>query len=151
MSDRTRTLVDVLGALGVIASLIFVGLEIRQNTAVARVTAFHTFLSEVNTLTDRVVTDDRLAGLIARTAQGEVMADFSPEDQLRLRAHFLSILRVWEGLHRSVGEGILDDSELGLIGAGNIDANPFFMELWPGVRGQFSASFVEFMETRLRL
>ena len=40
MSDQRKDLVEIVGVIAIVASLIFVGYEIRQNTVVARVSVF---------------------------------------------------------------------------------------------------------------
>ena len=147
-----KAVLDTLGVLGVIGSLVFVGLEVRQNTAVARAAAYHSFMTEVHAQNARVATDDRLAGLLVRVYMEDAATeDFTPEEQIRLREHLLGLVRVWEGLYRSVSEGLLDEEDLRIVARGGALSNRFFRELWPAIRPQFSEGFVAFLEPQVGL
>ena len=47
-SNSKRKLIDLLAAVGVVASLIFVGLEVRQNTLISRSAAVESITEQVN-------------------------------------------------------------------------------------------------------
>ena len=46
---ETNDLLQIIGMLGLIASLIFVGMELRQNQQVARVTAYQALAEQIAT------------------------------------------------------------------------------------------------------
>ena len=102
---------ETLAALGVIASMIFVGLEIRQNTAVARMVAAQTFTQQQLDL-NQVIMTEGYPELNTRMIEGALRQDFSSGDQLRLDATNLSVIRIWESLYRSVQLGIQDEEML---------------------------------------
>ncbi len=47
-SNSKRKWIDLLGAVGIVASLIFVGLEVRQNTLISRGAAVQSITEQVN-------------------------------------------------------------------------------------------------------
>ena len=47
-SNSKRKWIDLLGAVGVVASLIYVGLEVRQNTLISRGAAVQSITEQVN-------------------------------------------------------------------------------------------------------
>ena len=136
----------MLGAAGVILSLLFVGYEIRQNTAVARTEAFHSFMADRSALLDIIATDPVLTPLIARAVGGEQAESFDEVERLRLQVYFTRSIRNWEGLFTAVREGVLDDEVLGVVGGGGAFDNDFFRAVWPSLRHRFAPDFVQFFE-----
>ena len=115
---------ETLAALGVISSMVFVGLEIRQNTSVARMAAAQTFTQQQLDLNQVIMTEGYPA-LNARMIEGAIREDFSSGDQLRTNATHLSVVRIWESL--------------------------YFIESWPFYRGAFTEDFASYFEGQLGL
>jgi hypothetical protein len=86
---------QVLAILGVIISLAFVGLEINQNTSLARNQAYLEYVESLKDLTLEIATDDALPGLIARLVEGEMEEGFSAEDNVRIPLFQNATVRVW--------------------------------------------------------
>jgi hypothetical protein len=136
---------QIAATLSVILSLGFVGYELRQNTAVAQFEAYTSFLQAVRDNEHLIASDPIITPLLVRVAEGAPPEDFTLEEQFRLRATYQSLLRLWEGLFRSVQLGILPQSTLGVVGTTSL-ANPYFRSTWPNMRGSFSPEFVVFVE-----
>ena len=113
--DR-KSVGQILATGSVVLSLVFVGYEVRQNTAVARMAAYHTFMDGITERNNMLATDPILA----------VPDEFDDVERLRIRINFAALLRHWEGLYRSVQEGILPDRTLEVVGAGRGFHNPYF-------------------------
>jgi len=94
---KTSRLAEIFGTISVVLSLIFVGVEINQNTNLTRNQAYLDFAESLKDLTLQVATDDVLPSLVARTVEGETIDDFSLEDQVRLNSMQTATVRVWEG------------------------------------------------------
>ena len=77
-------LAEIFGTISVVLSLIFVGVEIHQNTNLTRNQVSLDFAESLKDLTLQIATDDNLPGLVARTVAEETSNDFSLEDQVRL-------------------------------------------------------------------
>ncbi len=142
---------ETLAALGVIASMVFVGMEIRQNTAIAKMAAAQTFTQQQLDLNQVILTEGYPA-LNTRMIEGAPRRDFSSGDQLRLDATYLSVIRIWESLYRSVELGIQDQEMLDAITDGPSPfASPYFIESWPFYRGAFTEDFASYFEELLGL
>ena len=102
---------QLLAAAGVVVSLIFVGYEIRQNTAVARSAAAQAFTQQIIDINAIIVSGD-MPQINARLEAGGKRADFTPEEQFILDINLISLVRVWESLFRSVQEGIVEQELL---------------------------------------
>ena len=99
--------------LGVLGGLVFVGLEIRQNTSQLRADASHSITESVNQMNAGVYGDPTLADLLLRGQQ-----DFGSLTAIE-RSRFMS----WEFSRLNVAEYILD-----LEGEGVSDLNFRFVD-----------------------
>ena len=145
---KTSRLVEIFGTIGVALSLIFVGVEINQNTNLSRNQAYLDFAESLKDLTLQIATDEVLPSLVARTVAGETRNDFSLEDQVRLNSMQIATVRVWEGLFRSWQSGFLPEEAISNtnIGGGILLNNDYFREFWEEVKLQLTSDFVQFFE-----
>jgi hypothetical protein len=140
---------QVLAILGVIISLAFVGLEINQNTSLARNQAYLEYVESLKDLTLDIATDEALPGLIARLVEGEMEEGFSAEDNVRIPLFQNATVRVWEGLYRSWSAGYLPEEAVANIGGGTLLNNDYFRQKsWPAIKVHFSPDFVTFFENQ---
>lgn len=143
--DR-KTIGQLAATGGVILSLAFVAYELRQNTAVAQMEAYNNFVDGIRENDHFLASDPILTPLVVRVAQGAMPEDFTDEENFRVRLNYTGLLRLWEGLFRSVESGILPASSLNVVGRGGAFDNAYFRSIWPSLRGNFSEGFVEFFE-----
>ena len=140
---------QVLAILGVIISLAFVGLEINQNTSLARNQAYLEYVESLKDLTLEIATDEALPGLIARLVEGEMEEDFSAADNVRIPLFQNATVRVWEGLYRTWSAGYLPQEAVANIGGGTLLNNDYFRQKsWPAIKVHFSPDFVTFFENQ---
>jgi hypothetical protein len=141
---------QLLAAAGVVVSLIFVGYEIRQNTAVARSAAAQAFTQQIIDINAIIVSGD-IPQINARLEAGGKRADFTPEEQFILDINLISLVRVWESLFRSVQEGIVERELLEPIAkrGQNPFFTPYFTQSWPRYKDTFSQDFVTYFESKL--
>ena len=64
-------LLQILGMVGLIASLIFVGLELRQNQQVARITAYQALTEQIHDINSLLVTDSQISDIVNRALQNQ--------------------------------------------------------------------------------
>ncbi len=142
--------IGILANIGVIAGILFLGYEVRQNTKVARQEAYNTFTQEINSVNFSITNDGELAELIARLQEGEEKSDFTMSEQIRVDLTLLALVRVWEGLYRSRQDGIADDSYfVGLSqGIGPFESS-YFRAFWPAVKTTVDQDFAEFFEAQI--
>ncbi len=142
---------ETLGFVAVVAGLVFVGMEIRQNTAVAGMTASQVFTQQLIDLHQFVVTD-LYAPLNSRINAGELREDFTDDELLRIDVTLINLLRIWESLYRSVQAGVTDAEMIdGLRDGPGPFFNDYFRESWPIYRGTFTEDFAAFVEGSLNL
>ena len=89
-----RNTLELVGFVSVIASLIFVGMEIRQNTTAVRGSTNQAISDQATELYLTMATDRNIARLTVRLYDGALRGDFDPVDDMQL------FLIVMTGLRR---------------------------------------------------
>jgi hypothetical protein len=141
-----RIVVEVIGLIGLIASLGFVGLEIRQNTMAVRAATIQAVSDQAMELTLSMATDEQLPRLVYEMRQnGVTQADLSNEDRLRLRLAVVAGLRRQENLYLQVENGALPSDALKNVSF-SFYRNPFVRELWASDRQYFDPDFATYWD-----
>ena len=137
---------EILAAASIVLSMIFVGYEIRENSAVARATLLSTFALEGVPLA--LAQDAELASLMRRVAFGESYSDFDADEQFRITMFYQALLNVQNAYFVAAKDGVLEDSDQNPISNSGAYDNDFFRITWNGFfRTQYSLEFVEFLES----
>ena len=79
-----RNTLELVGFVSVIASLIFVGMEIRQNTTAVRGATNQAISDQATELYLAMATDRNLARLTVKLYDGALREDFDPIDDMQL-------------------------------------------------------------------
>ena len=141
---------EAVAALGVIASLVFVGYEIRQNTTVARAAAYQEIGFNVLETWRQIAHDPDLASLLVLTADSARWEEIDPVGRLQLVAVDVGQMRAWEAIYRQVNEGLLPDDAITQFGYGT-GMSAWSRHIWPSVKRRIPPDFAEFVERHYRL
>ena len=122
---------EALGGIAVLISLVYLAVQIRQNTRTAQSTAFQQVIDSFSEITLAIGKDRDLSELFARATGG--LAALDPVDQARIRFVMLSLFRRAKSVFFHSEQGTLD------------------MESWAGIRESLkvtlsSAGIREFWE-----
>ncbi len=147
MADKhssTKRMGEALAAIGVMASLVFVALEVRQNTAAVRGATLQAVSQQSLDLAmigiDNV--DLRSAFFTARRSP-EALTD----DQKQILTWFItSKLRADENRFRQIQLGTLDASSSGQLSNNMVYRFHHFAEYWAANSGVWDADFREVVE-----
>ncbi len=141
---------ETLAALGVIASMVFVGLEIRQNTTVARAATRQALTETATAWAMAMATDPDLLALY--DTRFNPTSALAPGDH---RAGYAMVTNLWtlENVFLQVREGIADESLFASYGwRGRTEfRTPEFRDWWAGVRLRFQPDFVAAFEAEYDL
>jgi len=142
-----RETAEIIGVLGVIASLVFVAFEIRQNTDAVRSSAIQDISRWSYDAT--VLTLDHPE--IIRARQAACSGSVTDDQRATLYVYYSAAMRIQLNRFQQVQLGILDeDLALNLGGRGGAYRNPFFAEFWSVVdKDEFDPGFLEFVEREL--
>jgi hypothetical protein len=127
---------ELLGALGVIISLVYLATQIRQNTQSVRMSSHHGIADQFTQTNLAAVHDPQLLDVIVRgSADAESLSD---ADRARFYAYIMAIFRTYEELFQLNRKG-LADRELW-------EARQRSMRRWParpGVRSWWASEWSE--------
>lgn len=144
---KGRELRETLGLLAVVASLGFVGFEIRQNTAAVESTAFESLSELLHQSTTQLATDPGPA-LTLRLRDGALPDDFTPEENQWVRLVYYQHINVLQAAYRQVQVGALDGDVFGVFWSGLLSLD-YIAEAWPSMRYSYEPEFADFFEELL--
>lgn len=101
---------QVIGAVAVVVSLVYVGLELDENTRVARNSTHGAILDMKMGWDSWLITDPGLAEIVARS---RTAGDLSPAERMRFERYVTSGLNIWEYAYYGHRDGVLDPEEWG--------------------------------------
>ena len=141
---------ETVGTLAVVASLVFVGLEVRQNTAVARAQSRHELAALSQEWLILMSTDSMFAASFHKAwiAQNGAL---TPSESRSAHFGMLMHLRRLENVYFQYKEGLVEASALRSYGfqTSALFQTATFRRLWDKERQAFDADFVAFFEKRL--
>ena len=142
---------ETIGFLGVMASLVFVGLEIRQNTRVARAEAYRSVAEMEAAGLLAAATDPQLSGLLRRVMfDGEKRDNFTDSEKYQIGVYYDYRITNLELVYRQSEERVLPSAALDLSVSG-LFTEPYLHELWPIIRAQYDPGFAAYFEDRYGL
>lgn len=144
---RWKMVGSVLGGLGVIGSLLFVAMQIRQNTEAVRSETIQAISEQSFAAVAQLVENPDLRAAYQAASTG---AALTPEQRFHLKMFYLGIMRIQENRYLQSQLGVLDLKSLLFVGGkGGAYRLPFFAEYWAEDRDQYPAEFREFVESEL--
>ena len=145
---------DFVGGLAVVITLIYLALQIRQNsrqiemnTAATKAAAYHAQLTEARAGNMELVRDRQMA----EWAFLDSLEGLDPIDTFRAEIFFLDILRTRQHLFLQAEDGLIRQELLGTHDAGLVSlfANPVVRDLWKRRTEQFVPEFVQHVDELL--
>ena len=145
-----KTVREGIGFLGVVGSLIFVGLEVRQNTLAARATAYQVMGEAITGQWLNASETPERAALSLRMFEEESAA-FTPDEEAVLIHLQIAALRQFETTWRQVELGLLGPEVLDQMGWGALGTTAYTQNaarMWPRIAPLMSPDFKAFIELR---
>ena len=143
---KAKEIIEVLGILGIIGSLIFVGIEIRQNSLEIRGSTHQSISEQVTKLYMDVAVDERLSKLVSKMVSDDSLRnELNATDQLSLDFIVLTGLRRVENIYLQELDGILSDEAFERIGL-EFYRTEYARESWEMYKSGFDSLFISFFE-----
>lgn len=142
---------ETIAAAGIIGSLIFVGLEVRQNTAATEGATLQAISDMHTALLLEGGEDEEFMELFNRVLlQGNVVSDFEPVEVLRLNRYYIAFLSHLENTYRQHRAGVVSEEVFESYGWRNLLwITPHFREVSDAIlRVAASPEFAEFFLER---
>lgn len=145
--EKSRTkLIEWITAVGVIASLVFVGVQIRQNTAAIRAASYQALADQAMDVNLALATNPELAARYARFRGDSVTAD----DQA-VRSLVMAYVRAVENAYYMSKLGTFEQAQLRRLSSNALYSAPNFLQFWETNRNRFDEDFRMFMDSIVRL
>ena len=141
---------EILGALAVFVSLMYLAAQIRGQNKQAKASAFQeigiataagwSVLAQNRELSDAVWT---------AVARNDGYLDQSESDKGIIRAQLLSWIRLGESLYLQTQQELLDEEAMDKLGYGAVTfKNPLVEDAWPDLRQLITPDYAEYLEGR---
>ena len=104
---KSRTIVEIGGMISVIGSLIFVGVEISQNTAAVRGATQQEVSYQISEMYKMGVENEKIAYIMSQAYKGIRKSDLNETDYTRFWLFSLMGLRRIENIHLQYKNGFL--------------------------------------------
>jgi len=144
---RTFNLIEVLGLVAVAVSLVFVGLEVRQNTIASRAAAYQEHGSHLSNQWLSLAQDPALTRLFQ--TKEDNWDELTEVDKAQLTYTWIAIFRNYETILLQVEEGLLDEDAMDRLGWGEA-FNPGYQAqmLWPDIAKSLNPHVREHLEAK---
>jgi hypothetical protein len=97
---------EIIGGIAIVFSLIFVGMQIRQNSEVSEINAYQDLISQITLMNSLRVQDAEFADLFWRFDHGEQPRNDS--ERARLEAFLYMVFRHGDLAYRQYDKGLID-------------------------------------------
>lgn len=138
---------EIIAAIAVIASLIYIGSELRQNTEALQAQARFNLISQRASFADLLMQDRELLDILARSQAKE---ELSRAEEIAVYVHAIRTLEMWEWQHSEYQAGTLPAERLPLRAWRSIFHEKRIpnavREVWETRKDVLSPKFVKFME-----
>jgi hypothetical protein len=142
-----RSWKEFVGAAGVVVSLAFVGLELRQNTAAVSATARNDLAAGSREWLIALAESPELSVALGRWL---LAPDISPQDEAAALYMVRALLRNTENAFFQVRSGVIDEEALGSYGIrSGIFRAPRFAAFWEQEKGVYDPGFVRTLDAML--
>ena len=98
---------EAVGAIAVVASLLYLAVQVRQNTRQSRLGAQQAMVAELGMALQAQAQDREFATLLAKGLQS--LESLDPVERVRFLSHVGHLLRLYEAVYFYHAEGTLDD------------------------------------------
>lgn len=146
-SKSTGNWFEWIGAASVVASLIFVGLEVRQNTAAVRGATYQSIADSSQQQVQWWADNEKLLQHEVRIDEGALPGDFTPVENIVIQSTFVMTIRRIENIYVQVREGLVEqDAILRFRPSRDYFQTPYFQEFWILWRPELEPDFREYFE-----
>ena len=143
-----REVGETIALIGVVASLVFVGLELRQSRIAAQAAAYQELgIAISNIWMER--TNNRELNELVRIANGPdsaAWAELSESDVYLLRSLIVANVRLFETVFLQVEQGLLEKDAMDRLGWASLLNSTILERMWPHVRQAVTPSFATYLE-----
>ena len=106
--EATSAVAEVIGVIAVVVSLVYLSVQIRQNTKVAKAATRQAIAESTEKLGDDLINNSDMAEIFVRHMSG---GELSPVENLRLQARCYRDMQHWENIHYQFNQGLVSQDQ----------------------------------------
>jgi len=140
---------EIVGATGVIVSLLYLATQIRQSTKVARAATRQALSQDLQSLGSDLINSDDMARIFHRHVSGSTV---EPHELVRLQARAYRDFHFWDNAHYQFHEGMLPEEEWRGIRENLKQLMRYvaaYRDYWDGERSSFPTRFQQEVDRML--
>ncbi len=142
--DKVTQWISLLGNVGVIAGIVFLGLEIQQNNELLSAQTRRDQHESRMAAGGMEITNGDIAHLTFKVRHGE---ELTPFEYHRFEEWARFLFANWEWQYDEYRAGMLAESDLPIAGWADRETElPLLRELWHEIKGNRSPEFIQFIE-----
>ena len=142
---NNRIILEGVGLFSVIGSLLFVGVEIRQNTAAVRGATQQDISYQISEMYKIGVENDNIASIMTRSYQGLKKSEITDTEFLQFWLFSMLGYRRVENIYLQYKNGFLAEEAFDRIGM-SFYRTPIQLEIWEERKEDFDPEFAAFFE-----
>ena len=137
---------EIVGGIAIVLSLIFVGMQIRQNSEISQVNAYQELVSQITVMNTLRVQDAEFADLFWRFDHGQQPQD--DKERARLEAFLYMVFRHGDLAYRQYDKGLIDrDGLVSVLSPTRSFLNTQIgREVWETLSPSLQSGYVDFVE-----
>jgi len=147
--EEFNYIAEIVASVAVIASLIYVGLQVRQNTEATQVSTSQAFVSTHGEIVLQISREKEFTDIFYRGLSG--LSNLDDSETVAFTAWAIHAFRAWESFYFQWQDGVLDDR----LWPGwktqfcDLFRNPGIREIWGARNHQLSEEFHEFVDQQI--
>ena len=142
---NNRIILEGVGLFSVIGSLLFVGVEIRQNTAAVRGATQQDISYQISEMYKIGVENDNIASIMTRSYKGLKKSEITDTEFLQFWLFSMLGYRRVENIYLQYKNGFLAEEAFDRIGM-SFYRTPIQLEIWEERKEDFDPEFAAFFE-----
>ena len=140
-----RSIIEMVGLISVIGSLVFVGVEIKQNTAAVRGATQQDISYQISEMYKIGVENEKIASIMTRSYQGLKKSELTDTEFLQFWLFSMLGYRRIENIYLQYKNGFLTEEAFDRIGM-SFYRTPIQLEIWEERKNGFDPEFAQFFE-----
>lgn len=146
---KANEIISFIANVGVIGSILFLGLEMRQNTEMIKSQTRDAITEKQMMWYSSLVENEDLAYIWNTSSTEPTLLQRGTPEYYRWSFYILENFRMWENEHYQYQQGLFDSSEFEprLITWAGVLNRPMSIEWWQRTQRSFSPDFVSLMDS----
>lgn len=145
MFQEAAAIAEVVGAIGVMVSLVFVGVQMMQANKLARAAAHQKQIDAIREISRLIIENPQIADFLTRKPSAEL----TPSERVIAVAFMSYGERMWEGLYEQYRQGLVDPEtwEAHRRQARAVQADPLNQAVWQLRKNWYTERYRKFRES----